>query len=180
MTSSFLKEIVNNTHNVESDSVESGSKRVDSEKSQQQQYQKEIRRAAMNMLARREHSFKELQQKIAIKLPLDKILIIQVLQQLQAECLQSDLRFAESFLRWRSAKGFGMDRISNELSQKGVDDDTITQAINAVEIDWDELFKKQYQKKYHSKSPTTTEERAKYTRFFLHRGFSHSQINKII
>ncbi len=142
--------------------------------------QKDIRRASMNMLARREHSLKELERKLIVKFPLDKKHIVKALCQLKDEGLQSDQRFSEGYFRWRSNKGFGPDRITMELKQKGVDDDTIDQAINAVEIDWYDLLKKQYQKKYQSLPPETLEEKAKYTRFFLYRGFSHAHINTIL
>ena len=150
------------------------------EEKQQKQLKKDVRRASMNMLARREHSLKELKQKLLVKFPLERKLVGNTLLELEIEGLQSDLRFSEGYLRWRANKGFGRDRISMELNQKGVVDDIVEEATKLVEIDWDDLLEKQYQKKYHSRPPQTLEEKSKYIRFFLYRGFSHSQIKALL
>jgi len=66
-----------------------------------------------------------------------------------------------------------------ELNQKGVSDGDIEHAFRKVDIDWDGLLKYQYQKKYQSQSPETLEEKAKYMRFFLYRGFDRVSINSL-
>ena len=66
-----------------------------------------LRRAAMDYLARREQSFYELTQKLNKKFPeSDSDLLVEVLDILKAENLQSDDRFTESYVRYRKSRGF--------------------------------------------------------------------------
>jgi SOS response regulatory protein OraA/RecX len=66
-----------------------------------------LRRAAMDCLARREHSFYELQQKLTKKFPdTDPELLHTIADKLRVEGLQSDARFAESYVRYRKSRGF--------------------------------------------------------------------------
>jgi regulatory protein len=137
---------------------------------------KAIRRAAMNALARREHTIHELGNKLSPRFPLHKHIIPAVLQQLSDDGLQSDQRFAEAYIRWRTAKGYGVNRISMELAQKGVDEELLESAINHCGINWQQLLLEQFEKKYESQKPDSLEEKAKMQRFFQYRGFSNDQI----
>jgi regulatory protein len=77
---------------------------------------------AVGLLARREHSAYELTQKLANSdAPLDEV--AQVIEQLQQAGLQSDLRFAENYVRYRSQRGNGPLRIKQELNERGVASD---------------------------------------------------------
>lgn len=137
-----------------------------------------IRRAAMNLLARRDHSRYELQQKLVTRFP-DKQALIDVINQLQQDGLQDDVRFAESFVRYRAARGYGAERISQELNQKGVQPEIIAQAFANNELDWQEMLQDVYQKKYGEHKPTDLNQKAKCTRFLISRGFSFSEINQL-
>src|SRR5690606_2652334 len=78
------------------------------------------RETAIGLLARREHSRRELKRKLGAKgHPSD--LIDQVLEQLAREGLQSDQRFAEAYLHSRIQKGYGPVRLLHELAERGVD-----------------------------------------------------------
>ncbi|WP_255556715.1 regulatory protein RecX [Methylococcus sp. ANG] len=92
-----------------------------------------------------------------------------------AECSdqgwQSDDRFAESFVRARKARGYGVNRIRQELRQHGVDADL------ADSPDWMTDMDRVYTKKYRGKlAMTTPQERASRARFLAQRGFTSSQI----
>jgi regulatory protein len=141
---------------------------------------KAIRRAAMNTLARREHTRKELEQKLLLKFPQEKEQISSVIAQLCAEGLQSDRRFAEGYIRWRANKGYGPVRIGMELAQKGVAEELLDDAINTCGIDWLHLLVQQFAKKYDSQKPATIEDKAKIHRFFQYRGFSSEQIKSLL
>ena len=67
---------------------------------------RDVRRAAMDILARREHCCAELKRKLQAK-SFSGDTIDTVLRQLQDEGLLSDSRFAESYVRFRAMKGFG-------------------------------------------------------------------------
>ena len=133
----------------------------------------------MNALARREHSQKELAQKISPKFPQHKHLIINVLEQLEEDDLQSDMRFAEAFIRARVARGYGANRITLELSQRGVVESVVEQTMLLSGVDWQILLLEQFEKKYQSLQPTSLEEKAKMNRFFQYRGFSNEQIKTL-
>ena len=135
-----------------------------------------IRQAAMNMLARREHSFHELQQKLAGKFPdIPDDLIRQALERLQQEKLQSDERFLESFVRHRSSRGMGPLKIAAELYPKKVDENLLNQALDAVG-DWNELCLQVLQKKFLVAGKPSMQDQARWSRFLQQRGFSSDQI----
>ena len=94
-----------------------------------------------------------------------------VLDQLAAENLQSDQRFTESFLRSRSNKGYGPDRIRQELREKGVDSALLNSALEALELDWVALAREVRLKKFGVEQPRDFKERARQLRFLNYRGF---------
>ncbi len=82
----------------------------------------------MGLLARREHTAAELQQKLQRK-GVSESLAASVIGRLRDEGLQSDERFAEQFVRQRMARGQGPVKIRYELSQRGVGDSLIEQYL---------------------------------------------------
>lgn len=100
-----------------------------------------------------------------------------LLEEFSEKNWQSDLRFAESYSRSRLLKGFGPVRIQYELKERGVN-----AQINAVfeEVpDWSLVLSNLHSKKYGAKAPEDMKERAKRTRFFQHKGFTHDMINQL-
>jgi len=79
-----------------------------------------VRRSAFWHLGRRDHSEKELRQKIGRKTDnqewIDKVI---------SECFEygylNDARFVENFIRSAQNRGFGVTRIKRDLLRKGVD-----------------------------------------------------------
>jgi regulatory protein len=137
------------------------------------------RLAAMDMLARREHSRHELQQKLAAKYPdfsVDEI-IDPVLDRLQAENLQSDARFVEAFVRYRSSRGVGPLKISAELYPKKIDGDLMKQAL-AEAGDWQAICLDVLQKKFGNTAGAPLKDRMKHSRFLQQRGFTPEQIRQ--
>ena len=139
----------------------------------------EVYATAVGLLARREHSVKELATKLVLR-KVGSELIESVITRLIDERLQSDERYAEVYLRLRSDKGFGPLRIKAELRERGIDDALIVaqfrQADDEGEIDWFERAAAAYAKKYGGKPIGDIKERAKRMRFMQYRGFDHEQI----
>ena len=77
----------------------------------------DIRFSAMNFLARREHTRRELQQKLKRRYA-DEGLIAIELERLAGENLQSDARFAESFVRERANRGHGLIKVQHEMRER--------------------------------------------------------------
>lgn len=137
-----------------------------------------LRRAAMDYLARREHSVQELRHKLLLKCD-DNALIEQVIRTLQEDNLQSDLRFAQSYLRSRVQRGFGPQAIKQALKQRGVSSSVIEQAFSAESLDWFAQISSVYETKYGQISTVDAVQKAKQQRFLLSRGFSFEQIQSL-
>lgn len=132
---------------------------------------------AMNLLARREHSVTELTTKL-LKAEFDRDDIDAVIEKLKTAGLQSDQRFTEDYLRYRSQRGFGSQRIRQELKERGVADDLIKTALQEAEIDWFSLATTVRCKRFGEQSPDDYKDRAKQQRFLQYRGFTHEQITE--
>jgi regulatory protein len=93
---------------------------------------------AMKLLARRDHSVYELQQKLKPYYPDNEV------NDTVEHCLQknwlNDARFAESYIRSRSSAGYGALRIALELQQKGVSKETIRCAFIEESVDWKSIL----------------------------------------
>ena len=133
---------------------------------------------AIQYLARREYSRAELVSRLSAK-GVDGDDIHRVLGDLADEGLQSDARFAESFIRSRISRGQGLIRIKGELRQRGVDQETQAAALAAVEereaVDWFELARETLERRF-STPGDSPKERAKRERFLAARGFDFEQI----
>ncbi len=132
----------------------------------------DIRMAAMNLLSRREYLRAELEQKLNRRFGADAAdLLHAVLDDLARENLQCDERFLESYLRHRSARGYGPERLRQELRQKGVDSTALELALEAADIDWAQLARDARAKKFGLAEPQDFKEKARQLRFLQYRGF---------
>ena len=136
---------------------------------------KSIRIKIMDFLARREHTSKEIFQKMEKKVKLLNILREQI-QKLIDEGLIDNKRFAEQYIHSRSSKGYGPLRIRQELIQKGVDE-TISQNLMGSQ-DWSYLAKSVLEKKTGTCIPEERNDILKIKRFLNYRGFNHSHIEE--
>ena len=140
-----------------------------------------LRRAAIDLLARREHSRKELLNKLRSRAELlDELeeVLEEVLDRLEQDGLFSDERFAESFVRSRIGRGHGPMRIRQELRQKGIENELCALAIEAADADWYELARACRERKFGTGKPKDYRERAKQMRYLQYRGFSMDAINE--
>jgi regulatory protein len=131
----------------------------------------DIRYAAMNLLARREHSQAELLQKLRRRFDSEDMVRYEV-ERLNQENLQSDERFAESFARQRTGRGYGLSRVQQEMRTRGLSDTQISNALDAVDADWFALAEEVYRKKFGFQKPLDLKDKAKRARFMQYRGFS--------
>lgn len=141
-----------------------------------------VRRAAMNLLARREQSFFELTRKLSEKYPdLDKAeVILPALERLRDENLQSDERFVEAYARYRQTRGMGPLKIGMEMGQKGINDNLIYAALYNADIDWFSHCREVMAKKFPQGPADSMNERQKQYRFLSQRGFDTEQIRKAL
>ena len=138
-------------------------------------FEKDVRRAAMDLLARREHSYSELLYKLAGRFP--KEWVESSLQRLVDEGLQSDERFTEAYVYSRANKGYGPARIRMELAQKGITQSLIADCLFEEDEQWFVEARKQKRKKFGENACKQHKDRAKASRFLAQRGFLSSHIN---
>ena len=139
-----------------------------------EQTAKQLRQSALGLLCRREYSRHELHQRLQ-RQAVSSEQVETVLAQLEQQGLQSDQRFAESFVRSRIARGQGAVRIGQELRQKGVDEQVRAQVLEACEQDWFELAADVRQRRFGDALTDEPRLRAKQLRFLLYRGFTQEQ-----
>ena len=141
-----------------------------------------VRHAAMDFLARREHSFHELLQKLIKKFPdLDRDeVMLPVLGKLRDENLQSDSRYAEALVNSRSKRGFGPLKIAAELQPRQLDRALIKTALFESGPDWELLCRDLLQRKFKPAAKPALEERQRWQRFLQQRGFEQEQIRAAI
>jgi regulatory protein len=131
----------------------------------------DVRLAAMNFLARREHSVWELRRKLKRRFADESVLDAQ-LSRLTEQNLQSDMRFAESYVRQRISRGYGPVRLREELRERGISRTDIAQIMEELEIDWRTHAIQVMQNKFGDLSPHDLKEEARRARFMQHRGFT--------
>tara|TARA_X000000368_G_scaffold402562_1_gene376594 strand:+ start:2323 stop:2763 length:441 start_codon:yes stop_codon:yes gene_type:complete len=132
---------------------------------------------ALNILSRREHSKKELRLKLSKKFDnIDEI--IGVIDRLETNNLLNDSRFAELYVSMRKRKGFGPNRISYELSNKGIKD-SISDQIIIAENGWEDAAFKVFNKKYKTGISEDANVKLKQKNFLKNRGFSFKEIESV-
>ena len=129
----------------------------------------------MTLLARREHSRTELERKLAVR-GLAQPHIGDVLDALENENLLSDLRFTESYVVHRTARGQGPLKIRYELRERGVSDDLVARSVNADRQSWCERALAVRLKRFGSERPQDIRERSRQSRFLTQRGFEQDHI----
>ena len=136
---------------------------------------KAIRLKIMDFLSRREHSSKEIFQKMSPRVEFKEMLEDSIDQLIQ-DGLISNERFAESYFQSRKNRGYGPLRIKNELKQKGVNEGL----FNTIQegTDWPSYALKALEKKINGKYPDGMKEVLKLKNFLNYRGFNFQDINK--
>jgi regulatory protein len=140
----------------------------------------EVREAAVRLLARREHSARELERKLLGRgWPED--LVQAALGELADDGLQSDARFAESFARQRAEKLYGPRRIRAELTERGIDAGVAVRAIESLEVDFVETAETFYRRKYgRCAKEADYNERARRSQALYRRGFDAETIRELV
>lgn len=135
--------------------------------------------AAVRLLAQRDHSRRELAQKLRQRFDYDTESLDLLLDRLEAIGYLDDLRYAQAFIRSSVARGRGSQRVVHDLHERGVDNFLITQALAEADIDWCELAREQRIRKFGQALPANYQERARQSRFLAGRGFSMDTIKAV-
>ncbi|KAA3625184.1 MAG: regulatory protein RecX [Proteobacteria bacterium] len=139
----------------------------------------DCRKQALKYLSRREYSVQELSRKLRKK-GYSGAQCDRVVEDLVAQRLVSDRRFAEEYLHAKIRKGLGPVRIRHALEEAGVDKDTIDDVMASADVEWTEQLRVQLIKKYGDTSPGTYKEWVKRARYLNNKGFSSEQIQAVL
>ena len=136
----------------------------------------QVRKLAMDYLARREHGFAELLSKVQ-KRGVPSELAQEELQKLADEGLQDDSRFADMYTRAQAKRGKGPLYIINGLTSRELDSRDAERAVRRSGTDWVASAVCVAQKKFPN-GYADQAEKAKGMRFLQQRGFTSEQAAK--
>ena len=129
---------------------------------------------ALGLLARREHSRRELRQKLD-RGGFTRDETAAAVERLGEQGYQDDDRFAASLVRSRIGQGYGPARIRVELRSQGVADAVIRELLDSADVDWQDLAASQLRRRYGGPSSDPAE-RARRAQFLLRRGFAAATV----
>ncbi|MEH6549610.1 MAG: regulatory protein RecX [Pseudomonadales bacterium] len=135
------------------------------------------RRAAMDLLARRDHSRLELSQKLSRHSD-DPSLIQEVIDQLEHDNLFSEQRFTEIFVRSKVEHGFGPFRIRQDLKAKGVAAELIEQTFSSQDIDWLTHARRVYLNRIKHQGEMDSLKLQKQARYLHSRGYDGDTVKR--
>lgn len=135
-----------------------------------------IRRTALDLLARREHTRLELQRKLLQREAVSELLEIE-LDRLEEDGLLSNERFCEAYVHARHQRGYGPMRLRQELRERGVAEYLIDSILRDPAYDWNELARKTFCKRFPEGVAAEPRERAKQLRFMQYRGFAGYEVD---
>ncbi|NVK73400.1 MAG: regulatory protein RecX [Oceanospirillaceae bacterium] len=130
---------------------------------------------ALSLLSYREHSSKELADKLKSKGHSEEE-ICTTIEKLKEINYLNDKRFAEIFVRSRLSKPLGANRILQELTQKGISSSLAKEAIANEDADWFELARQLKERRFGEDATKDFKEKAKQSRYLQYRGFDFEQI----
>jgi len=136
-----------------------------------------LRERALKLLARREHSRRELARKLAPRCE-DPDELARVLDELQARGWLSERRVVEQLVHTRRSR-FGARRIERELLEKGVSEDAVAGVLPDLKAGDLAAARAVWRKKF-GRQPRTAAERARQARFLQGRGFALDVIMKVL
>ena len=132
----------------------------------------------MGLLARREHSRQELARKLARGgAEADPALVGSVLDELAAEGLQSDRRFADALARRRVETGHGPLRVIAELREHGLE---AGESVDVSDPEWLQRARAALARRFGEAVPRVPREVARQLRFLQYRGFTAGQARRAL
>ena len=126
----------------------------------------------VNLLSRREYSEYEIRCKMQEK-AFTEDEIEQTILHCRQKNWQNDRRFTENYLQFRAQRGFGPNRIKQELHQlKGVQTEVIDEVFMDSEIDWSKQALSVLNKKFPDyRAKQDPKSKQKIWRYMLSHGF---------
>lgn len=133
----------------------------------------------LRLLARREHSYVELERKLRQR-GFEPATITAVVDQAVSRGWQSDERFMQSFLQERIRQGDGPLKIRAAAQQRGVASADVDAALENTEIDWRQQCYEKLMRRFPDQIPQDAREKNKRMRYLQQRGFSFEHIKSAL
>jgi regulatory protein len=137
-----------------------------------------LRERALKLLARREHSRKELGRKLSEHTD-DPQEVERALDECEARGWLSEKRVVEQLVHNRRSR-FGIRRIERDLEAKGISGEAAAAALTQLKEGEVEAARSVWRRKFGGRPPRTPAERARQARFLQGRGFELDVIFKVI
>lgn len=140
---------------------------------------------AARLLATRDHSEHELRNKLMRTdfqddpPAVSTALVAQVIDWCYEHQWLNDKQFAERYIASRARKGYGPQRIQQELAQKGIVRTLVKGALAVSEVDWSAAAFGQVERKFGLPLPKSFPEKARLQRFLLYRGYYMEDIQDL-
>lgn len=128
------------------------------------------RRKALELLTRREHSRRELTNKLTAR-GIEPDTAQAVVEVMHENGWQDDRRFAEALVRARMASGQGPIRIRAELQYHGLSGEIIQTALELGETDWNAMARALLIRRFGASPTRDRKEIARRGAFLQRRGF---------
>jgi len=132
--------------------------------------QADIRQQAFRLLARREYSYRELQQRFERQFGPDDV--VQALDQLVEDGYQSDRRFCGVFVRSRIGQLQGLNKVRFDMRQKGIPESLLNEVLEEEAPDWYALAREARMRRFPQLDRKDRKLMAKVMRHLLQRGFN--------
>lgn len=136
-----------------------------------------LRSRAIRLLARREHTRAELANKLAAHGTQEEINAVIV--ELQACYLQSDARFAESYVRSQAPR-LGILRLRHNMLTKGLDRELVESLLVAADMPDDLVRARSLWSRRFGAVPANPKEWARQARFLQARGFASDTVRRLL
>ena len=137
-----------------------------------------LRERALKLLARREHTRKELARRLAEHTD-DSVEIERTLDECETRGWLSETRAVEQLVHNRRSR-FGMRRIERDLEARGVSGEAAAAALAQLKPAQLDAARAIWRRKFGGKPPRNPAERARQARFLQGRGFELDVVLKVI
>ncbi|MBT0722635.1 regulatory protein RecX [Tatumella sp. TA1] len=146
---------------------------------------------AVWILGQRDHGTEELREKLRLsisrkalrdntpELYLPDATLNSVLEWCVEQGYLNDQRFCQHYISQRSRRGYGPQRVSQDLQRKGIASSLIVDAMRDSEVDWQQCAREVAEKKAGRRWPTTYPEKVKLQRYLYSRGFQGEDIRAV-
>ncbi|MCB1753622.1 MAG: regulatory protein RecX [Gammaproteobacteria bacterium] len=138
-----------------------------------------LERAALRLLVAREHSRWELRRKLNAHAAQPEH-IERLLDRLEEQGVQSDLRFTQEYIAARGRRGFGPIRIAVELNERGIAAALVEACLDPDGARWEQILLETAKSKFGGNPPEGYEDWARRARFLEYRGFTTASIRRLL